>query len=58
MRIARGLAELPAKNSAALTWLYLRSSRPKRMCDELDVDFQGLYELIREGRQMLIDHGS
>ena len=55
MRIARGLAELPAKNSAALTWLYLRSSRPKRMCDHLDVDFQGLYDLVRGGRQALIE---
>lgn len=63
-KIARGVAELPVRNAAALSWCYVTRTWPKQICTHLDLlnhrgrpDLQALYDLIRAGRQRLIEAG-
>ncbi len=57
LKIAKAIAEIPVKNSAALNWSYITRTGPKRMCRHLDVDMAGLHELVFDARQRLIDSG-
>lgn len=57
MKIARAIAEIPVRNAAALGWFYVNSTKPLQILRHLDVDFPGLYDLIYDGRQALIDAG-
>lgn len=51
--VERALREVPAKNSAALRWAYVHKGSPKKAAQSLGVSFDGLAELIMDGRDML-----
>jgi DNA-directed RNA polymerase specialized sigma24 family protein len=53
--VAKGVAVLPDKHRRALNWAYLRPRNPTYQARELGVSLSGLAELVRNGRQMLIN---
>jgi hypothetical protein len=54
-RLAVGVAALPDKHRRALHWCYLHPRSPGGQAYELGVDKAGLAQLVRDGRQMLIN---
>lgn len=56
--IAKGVAQLPEKHRKAIQWRYLMGCKNvKGKAQELAVSFQGLADLVKDGRQMLINKG-
>lgn len=53
--IAKGVAVLPSKHRRAIHWHYLHPYGPSGMAHELGVELAGLAQLVRDGRQMLIN---
>lgn len=53
--IAKAVAQLPEKHRAAINWHYVKPVSPKRACQSIGVGMDGLAELVRDGRQMLIN---
>lgn len=56
-RMQKGVTALPASHRAAVTWHYVAPSSPIRMARTLAVSLDGLAELVRSGRAMLINRG-
>jgi DNA-directed RNA polymerase specialized sigma24 family protein len=56
--IAKAVAVLPDKHRRALHWSYVKPHRPSAMARELGVGLEGLSQLIRDGRQMLVNRGT
>jgi hypothetical protein len=54
-RIAKGVAILPAAHRQAINWAYVKPSSPGKACREFGITMAGLAQLLREGRQMLIN---
>lgn len=54
-KIQKGVTALPEPQMHALNWNYLRPSNPRRMAQKLGTSLDGLAELVRSGRQMLIN---
>lgn len=54
-RIAKGVYALPAPHRAALNWCYLKPVNPGRACREVGTNMAGLAQLVRDGRQMLVN---
>jgi DNA-directed RNA polymerase specialized sigma24 family protein len=54
-KIAKGVALLPALHREALQWNYVTGGSPTKARKKLGVTTQGLMQLIRDGRQMLIN---
>lgn len=52
--IAKGVIALPDKHRAAIQWSYVKPTHPRQVAQSLAVSLQGLADLVREGRQMLI----
>ncbi|MFA9288161.1 hypothetical protein ACCQ08_25550 [Comamonas sp. SY3] len=62
-KVAKAVAQLPEKHRAALNWCYVMDSRskeasPGRACKKLGTSLQGLADLLRDARQMLINRGA
>lgn len=62
-QIAKAVAHLPEKHRAALSWCYVqdpgsKEASPTRACKTLGTSFQGLADLLRDARQMLINRGA
>ena len=57
-KIAKAVAALPQSNRSALSWHYVKPVSPKRACQALGVGMEGLAQLVRDGRQMLINRGA
>lgn len=55
LRTAKGVARLPEKHRLAVNWCYLSGKGAAHKARELAVSLQGLADLIRDGRQMLIN---
>lgn len=56
--IAEGVAVLPEKHRKAIQWRYLMDCKnPKGKAQELAVSLQGLADLVRDARQILINRG-
>ncbi len=49
------IIKLPERNRLALHWCYVKKSSPKTGCKTCGTTAQGLYQLIRDARQMLIN---
>lgn len=55
MLIGKGVSKLPEPHAKALQWLYVHESTPKKGCQLCATNMQGLEQLIRDGRTMLIN---
>jgi DNA-directed RNA polymerase specialized sigma24 family protein len=55
--VAKGVAALPDKHRRAIHWNYLHPRNPSGAARELGVSLQGLADLVRNGRQMLLNRG-
>lgn len=49
------VSSLPEKMRTALRWCYVFNDSPTRMCRELNVDMDGLEELVTYGRDVVND---
>lgn len=56
-RVARFVGLLPEKHRRALNWCYLKPVNPRRAATEIGVTLDALAQLVRDGRQMLINRG-
>jgi|GEM_PF-655266 len=62
-KLAKAVAQLPEKHRAALNWCYVidpdsKEASPSRAIKKLGTSFQGLADLLRDARQMLINRGA
>lgn len=55
--VGKGVSFLPDKHRQAIHWFYLHPRNPKNAASLLGVTMQGLADLVRDGRQMLINRG-
>lgn len=53
MQVAVG--KLPEKHRQAIAWAYVKRNSPATMAREIGQTLQGLADLVRDGRQMLIN---
>jgi hypothetical protein len=56
-RVAKGVVHLPDKHRRAIQWAYLHPRNPRGAAQALGVTLEGLRDLVRDGRQMLINLG-
>lgn len=49
------VGKLPEKNQAAIRWSYVYQGHPRRQAQLLGVSLEGLFVLVRDGRQMLVN---
>lgn len=56
-KIQKAMAHMPEKHRSALGWNYIKRNNPKRQAQALGVNLQGLADLVRDGRQMLMNRG-
>jgi hypothetical protein len=56
-RVAKGIAVLPDKHRRAIHWNYLHPRNPTGAARELGVTLQGLADLVKTARVMLINRG-
>lgn len=54
-RVQKGVAALPESHRQAVTWNYVAPCSPTRMARSLGESLDGLAELVRRGRTMLIN---
>jgi DNA-directed RNA polymerase specialized sigma24 family protein len=54
-KIAKAVFQLPEKNRKAVHWSYIRPVSPAKKCRDLGTTMEGLYQFLRDGRQMLIN---
>ena len=54
-KVARAVAALPAPHRAAINWSYVKPVSPRRACQAIGTTMDGLQQLVRDGRQMLIN---
>lgn len=54
----KAVGKLPEKNRHALGWVYVIGGSPRQQAQKLAVSMAGLYGLIVDGRQMLINRGA
>ena len=61
-KVAKVVGQLPEKHRAVLNWCYVlnpnsKEASPIRACKKLGTSFQGLADLLRDARQMVINRG-
>lgn len=54
-KIAKAVAGLPPSHRAAINWSYVKPVSPKRACQAIGTSMEGLQQLVRDGRQILIN---
>lgn len=54
-RVQAAVTRLPELHRLALSWAYIKRSNPAAMARQLGQTLQGLADLVRDGRQMLIN---
>lgn len=54
-RIAKAVAALPGNHRSALQWCYVKPVSPRKICQALGQSMEGLQQLVRDARQMLIN---
>lgn len=57
-RIAKAVAALPDQNRSAVNWCYVRPVAPIRAARAIGTSLDGLMQLLRDGRQMLVNRGA
>jgi DNA-directed RNA polymerase specialized sigma24 family protein len=55
LAMEKGVAMLPEKHKQAIRWSYVFRGGPLNMARRLGVSKEGLMQLVRDGRQMLIN---
>jgi hypothetical protein len=55
--IQKAMPALPMKHRLALAWCYIVRNNPAKAAAQMGESLPGLALLIRDGRQMLINHG-
>ena len=55
-QIAKAVSALPDSHRAAVNWAYVKPVSPRRACQTIGTSMVGLQLLLRDGRQMLINH--
>lgn len=53
--VAKGVIALPDKHRAAVNWAYVKPVSPRRACQAIGCSMEVLAQLLRDGRQMLIN---
>ena len=53
----KAVTSLPDDYRASIQWCYVYRTNPRKACKALGVSPNGLVELIRDGRQMLVNRG-
>lgn len=53
----KAVSKLPEKHRDAIRWHYVYNSAPHKMCRHLGVSLDGLAQLVRDARQMLMNMG-
>ena len=56
-KMAKAVAALPAPHRAAINWSYVKPVSPRRACQAIGTTMEGLSQLVRDGRQMLMNRG-
>lgn len=56
-KVAKAVVALPEKHRAAVNWHYVKPVAPMRAARELAVSLAELAQLVRDGRQMMINRG-
>ena len=56
--IAKAVAALPESHRSAVNWCYVRPVSPKRAAQSIGTSLDGLMQLLRDGRQMLINRNA
>jgi hypothetical protein len=54
----KAVSALPVKHCAALRWSYVFRTNPRREANRLGLTLDGLFELVHDGRQMLVNRGA
>lgn len=54
-KVQKGVSLLPTRHSLAISWCYIAPGAPNQMARKMGESFGGLYRLIVDGRQMLIN---
>ena len=57
-RLEKAVSALPARYRMAIRWCYIDQTHPRRACRALAVSADGLMDLIRAARQMLLNRGA
>ena len=57
-RIAKAVALLPEPHRRALHWSYIKPINPRRAATEQGTTLAGLAQLVRDGRQMLVNRSA
>jgi hypothetical protein len=53
--IAKAVVALPSSHRAAVNWAYVKPVNPRKACVAMGTNMAGLAQLLRDGRQMLIN---
>ena len=57
-KIAKAVVALPEKHRDAVNWCYVRPVAPIRAARAIGTSLDGLMQLLRDGRQMLINRNA
>ena len=49
------MQSLPVNHRLALSWAYIKCSSPGKAARSLGLSLQGLRDMVRDGRQMLVN---
>lgn len=55
VKIAKAIGSLPTQNRLALQWCYVKPIAPLAASKRIGTSLPGLYQYLRDGRQMLIN---
>lgn len=58
VKLEKAVAQLPEKHRFAVRWCYVYGTSPTKACQQAATSKEGLADLIRNGRQMLINRGA
>ena len=58
MQVGKAVIALPDRHRRAIQWSYVQRTNPRRAAQSLAVSLQGLADLVRDGRQMLINRNA
>lgn len=54
-KVAKAVAGLPERHRSAINWHYIKPVSPRRACETIGCGMEELAQLVRDGRQMLIN---
>ena len=54
-RMQKGMQGLPVNHRLALSWAYIKRNNPGQAARSLGLSLQGLLDIVRDGRQMLVN---